>query len=139
MNTAVIGLGSNINPQSNIQKAKELIASKYNILGQSSFITTKPIGYLHQPNFINGAILIETDLSLEELKTDLKKMENAMGRRAVDPLQKFGPRKIDLDIVVWNNTIIDKDFYQRGYLKKMAKELLPDLKYSSNERKRVEK
>ena len=60
MNRAVVGLGSNIEPDQNIQKAKGYLAKKFSILAESRFKRTKPIGSVVQPDFINGVILIET-------------------------------------------------------------------------------
>jgi 2-amino-4-hydroxy-6-hydroxymethyldihydropteridine diphosphokinase len=45
-----------------------------------------------------------------------------MGRDRTIP--KFGPRNIDLDIVVWNGTIVDEDYYTRDFLQKSVAELL---------------
>ena len=54
-------------------------------------------------------------------------MEKDLGR--VASAERFGPRTIDLDIVVWNGKVVDKDFYSRDYLKESVLELLPDLQY----------
>ena len=42
---------------------------------------------------------------------------------------QHGPRTIDLDIVIWNEDIIDQDFYERNYLKESVLELIPNLNY----------
>ena len=125
--TAVIGLGSNINPQTNIAEAKKILGQKYTILAESQFVVTKPIGTTTQPDFINGAVLIKTALAQERVKKDLKNIEISLGRR--HETDKFGPRTIDLDIVVWNNQVMDQDFYQRDFLKQSTLELIPNLKY----------
>ena len=127
MNRVVIGLGSNIDPKTNIHKAQQALKSKFTILAQSAFIQTAPIGYTDQDDFINGAILIETELTQEELTQALKQMEIQLGRTK-SPI-KSGPRSIDLDIVVWNDTIVDQDFYERDFLKNSVLELLPNLEY----------
>ena len=127
MNQAVIGLGSNIAPQENIQKAKGILGRKFRIVSESRFRTTHPIGNTRQPDFINGSVLIETASGIDELKAALKAIESQLGRDgSQDP---FGPRTIDLDIVVWNKTVVDRDFYRREYLKHSVLELLPDLDY----------
>ena len=126
-NTAVIGLGSNINPHANIPEAKQLISQKYKLLAESQFIVTKPIGADQQPDFINGALLIETTSDIESLKKDLKQIEDALGRKR--EANKFAPRTIDLDIVVWNNKVVDQDFYHRDFLKQSTLQLIPHLKY----------
>ncbi len=125
MNQAVIELGSNIEPEKNILRAKKLLSEKFKIVRESKFSKTKPIGGIKQPNFLNGAILLETELELAELRNILKSIEQTLGR-AKDSL-KFGPRTIDLDIIVWNKKIIDPDFYARDYLRISVLEILPNL------------
>lgn len=125
MNSAIIGLGSNIDAPNNILKAKSILAEHFKILKVSTFVSTKPVGHLQQPDFINGAVLLKTFLNLSQVKKTLKIIESQLGRRPSP--DKFGPRTIDLDIIVWNNQVIDQDFYNREYLRKSALELLPDL------------
>ena len=50
-----------------------------------------------------------------------KKIEDKMGRDRTAP--KFGPRNIDLDIVVWNGEIVDDDYYTRDFLQKSVREI----------------
>lgn len=123
MNQAVVELGSNIEPENNIAKAKKLLSEQFKIIALSTFFKTKPIGGIKQPDFLNGAILLETELDLKELKNILKSMEYALGRAKKS--FKFGPRIIDLDIIVWNKKIIDPDFYARDYLRISVLEILP--------------
>lgn len=130
MNEVVIGLGSNIDPDKNIEKAISYLEDKYMLLAKSAFIQTKPVGIVDQPDFINGSVLIQTSLDQNTLDEELKKDETALGRSKSD--QKFGPRKIDLDIIVFNRNIIDQDFYQRDFLKDSVLELIPDLKYEES-------
>ena len=127
MNRAVIAFGSNINPVQNIQKAKEKIARKHRIISESEFVMTKPIGFLGQPDFLNGSALIETSADFDGLKAELKNIETNLGR--IHTAEKNSPRPIDLDIVVWNDKLVDEDFYQREFLKKSVLEVLPELKY----------
>ena len=127
MNKAVIGLGSNINPAENITKAREILAGQFTILSESDFVETKPVGFREQSDFINGALLIETDMTLTPLKDSLKKLETLLGREKSDI--PCGPRTIDLDIVVFNDDVVDGDFYDREFLKKSVLKLLPELQY----------
>ena len=127
INTAVIGLGSNINPEANIQEAKNLLSKQFKILTESRFLKTKPVGFKNQPDFVNGALLIETDLDEKQLKGSLKRIETALGRKKHQ--NRYGPRTIDLDILVWNKKIISQDFYFRSFIKKLVLDLVPDLDY----------
>lgn len=123
MNEAVIGLGSNINPEKHIQQAREILAKRYEVIAESSFVRTKPVGGDAQPDFINGAILLKTSLDKEILNSELKVIEKQLGR--TKDAVNFKPRTMDLDIVVWNNEIIDKDFYKRDFLRDSVCEVLP--------------
>jgi 2-amino-4-hydroxy-6-hydroxymethyldihydropteridine diphosphokinase len=125
MNQVVIEFGSNINPEDNIEKAKELIRNNYNVIRESQNLITKPVGFKEQPDYINCAVLIETEIGLEEFKKELEDLEKIIGR--VKGSNKFGPRIIDLDIVIWNKNIIHKDYYERDYIQKNVKEILPEL------------
>jgi len=127
MNKAIIGLGSNINPAENIIKARKILAEQFIILSESDFVQTKPVGYQEQSDFINGAVLIETNMTLTPLKDSLKKLENFLGREKSDI--PSGPRTIDLDIVVFNDDVVDNDFYEREFLKKSVLKLLPELQF----------
>ena len=126
MNQAVIGVGSNIEPAINVPKARERIAHRHVIIAESPLVETSPIGYVHQPDFTNGALLVETDLDRERLRADLKAIELMLGRRP--GTNRYGPRTIDLDIVVWNGEVIDHDLYTRDYLREAVLAVLPDLK-----------
>jgi 2-amino-4-hydroxy-6-hydroxymethyldihydropteridine diphosphokinase len=57
----------------------------------------------------------------EELTRYLKKLEDRLGRDRTLP--KFGPRVIDLDVIVWNSEIVDDDYYKRDFVKKTVDEL----------------
>ncbi|MBD3288050.1 2-amino-4-hydroxy-6-hydroxymethyldihydropteridine diphosphokinase [candidate division KSB1 bacterium] len=125
MNKAIIALGANIKPAENISQAKVIIARNHKKLAESSIVETQPIGYTQQPNFLNGTMLIETKLSRSELAKWLKQVEKQLGR--VRTKNKNGPRTIDLDIVVWNNEIVDNDVYERDFLWNSVREVAPDI------------
>lgn len=127
-NIAAISVGSNIDPYENIAKAKALLADEHRILAESDFVKTSPVGILDQPDFVNGAWLIETQLVCKDLQAALKLIENKCGRKIT--ANKFGPRTIDLDVAVWNDQVIDKDVHERDFLRQAIKQILPcvDLK-----------
>jgi len=127
MNRAVIGIGSNIKPHKNIEAARKRIANQCNIVGESKIIKTKPIGFLNQPDFLNGVILIETLFDREEVKFFLRGIEDQLHRIRTE--NKYGPRTIDLDILVWNETVVDEDVYERQFLKQAIREVLPEFKF----------
>lgn len=125
MNKAVIAMGSNIDPEYHIPYALKAIDEKFTICKMSDFIYTKPLLYENQDNFLNGSILIETDMNQPEIVVELKAIEDEMRRDRNKP--KNGPRKIDLDLVVFNHDIVDEDVYKRKFLKEEVLELIPDI------------
>lgn len=122
---AVIAIGSNIGPRENIPRAIAAIASRHRILNQSPVVPTEPVGPPGQPPFINTAVLVETDLDQDALRQCLRGIEDALGRTR--PADKYAPRTIDLDIVVWNGRIIDDDVRRRPYLAAAVGRLCPEL------------
>ncbi|MCF6333482.1 MAG: 2-amino-4-hydroxy-6-hydroxymethyldihydropteridine diphosphokinase [Draconibacterium sp.] len=121
-NICIIGIGSNIEAETNIPKMLEILKTKVEVLQVSTFLITKPIGNIDQADFTNGAVKIKTDLNQKKLNKLLKAIEGEMGRDRTNP--KFSPRCIDLDIVVWNNEIVDEDYFTRSFLKKSVNELI---------------
>ncbi len=125
MNTVIVGIGSNINAERNVSAAKRMLGEKLNVLRESEFVRTRPIGPRQQQDFLNGSLLVKTRLGRKQLKTLLKGVEIALGRDAgEDP---YGPRKMDLDILVWNGEVVDSDVYEREFLRRSVIELCPEL------------
>lgn len=125
VNQAVIGVGSNIQPQANVERALAEISKTHRVVAVSRWVWTKPVGFADQADFLNGAIRIETMLDLPELRTWLHELETAMGRARTE--NKFGPRNIDLDVIVWNGRIIDEEFHRRDFLRNSVLEVWPGL------------
>ena len=121
----VIGLGSNIDPEANLEQAVQELKSRFKVSKRSQWTRTKPIGIQDQPDFYNGALLMETELEQQSLKKELKRIEDILGRDR--SLPKFGPRTIDLDILIWNKKVVDEDYYERDFLRKGVEEIIPDL------------
>ncbi len=129
-----IGLGSNLgNREENISKAKNLlIDSGIKILKESSILETDPVIVLDQPKFLNQIIVIETVLSPVELLEKLKSTEISIGRKKSIPR---GPRIIDIDILLYNNHIIEEynlriphpEIKNRKFILDHLAELEPDL------------
>jgi len=121
MNDCIIGIGSNIEAGYHIPEMLRLLAADVQILQISKMVQTKPIGITEQPDYTNGAVRIQTEMELEELSSYLKQLEDVMGRDRTQ--RKYGPRNIDLDILIWNNEIVDPDYFTREFLRKSAEEL----------------
>ena len=127
MTLTVVGVGSNINPQENIERVRKILSSENNIVKESKFIQTAPIGFKDQADFINGTFLVSVDTDFENFQKYLKDVEKRMGRIKTE--NKYAPRVIDLDVIVWDGKIVDYDFYSRDFLKKTTLEVLPGLNF----------
>ncbi|MCE4566731.1 2-amino-4-hydroxy-6-hydroxymethyldihydropteridine diphosphokinase [Maribellus sp. CM-23] len=121
MNTVIVGIGSNINAEKNIPQMMEILRTKVEVVKVSHMIRTKAVGITDQPDYTNGAVKINTERDRKELTKLLKSIEDQLGRDRTGP--KFGPRTMDLDIVVWNGEIVDKDYYTRDFLQKSVDEV----------------
>ncbi len=119
MNECIIGIGSNINADENISKMIEILKREVDVKKVSDMIKTKPVGVENQPDYTNGAVKVNTELSRGNLKKLLKNIEDQLGRDRTVP--KFYPRTIDLDIVVWNGEIVDDDYYTRDFLRECVR------------------
>lgn len=106
---AYIGLGSNMgDKKSYLDNAiKQIDDNEYcKVAAVSSYITTSPVGYTDQDDFLNAAAKIETTLEPEELLDVLQSAENNAGRKRTI---HWGPRTLDLDILLYDNEIINTD------------------------------
>lgn len=105
MSISYLSLGSNIgNRLLNIISASKHLLSFSKILKQSSIYETSPVGYKHQPNFYNCVFKIELDIGPYTLLKKLKTIEKRIGRTKT---KKWGKRKIDIDILFYNNSVIN--------------------------------
>lgn len=105
---AYIALGSNLEqPAQQVQHAfVELAAlSATRLILQSSLYQSAPMGPQDQPAFVNAVGGLLTQLSARELLSQLQDIERRMGRRI--PVQRWGPRVIDLDILLYGATRSD--------------------------------
>ena len=104
---AAIALGSNLESrfgdrEANLREAVRRVGELGEVRAVSSFYDTEPVGYLEQPRFLNGAMLLETELEPMELMRELLAVERAMGREREGAVAK-GPRVIDLDLLLYGD------------------------------------
>lgn len=104
----VLSLGSNIgNRIENLKKAVEILESEgIEIIKTSSYYQTEPVGYKDQDDFINQVILVNAELSPDDLMKLLLETEKKLGR-----VREFknGPRTVDIDIIDYNGQVIDTE------------------------------
>lgn len=106
---AYIGLGSNLDdPAAQLREALRRLALLPGVVVTkvSSFYATPPVGVVDQPWFVNAVAAIRTTLSAEDLLAVLLQIEAEMGRVRT---QRWGPRLVDLDILLYDNAVIDTD------------------------------
>jgi len=101
----LLALGSNINTEHNLQAAAQRLASRFHLRAVSPVYETAPVGQTDQPNFLNAAASIETDLAAAELKQALQAIEQELGRVHTD--DKNAPRTIDLDISLFDAQVLE--------------------------------
>ena len=134
-NTAILSLGSNINAENNIVQAVHLLTTLGQVKAKSSVWQTKPLGKPNQPYYLNAAVLLETLLSPTGLKDGLHKIEMDLGRTRGE--DKFTPRTIDIDIMLWNEehfqlgnrTVPDKEIYERAFVAIPIAQIAPDFRH----------
>ena len=108
MSKVWIALGSNMGDgRKNLDEAVEnMNKNGVKVEKFSTYIETEPYGYTEQDNFVNAVCIAETELSPRELLKTLLAIELEMGRVR---LIRWGPRIIDLDILFYEDLIIDEE------------------------------
>lgn len=105
-NRVFISMGSNVEPEHYLPEAVRRLAERCQLLAVSRAYETEPVGAPDGPNFVNGAVLLATDLDAETLKDGvLLEIEAALGR--VRTADKNAPRTVDLDISLFNHEVLE--------------------------------
>ncbi|HZC75814.1 MAG TPA: 2-amino-4-hydroxy-6-hydroxymethyldihydropteridine diphosphokinase [Gaiellaceae bacterium] len=131
-----LGLGSNVGDRvANLKSAVEALRERgVEVLAMSSVYETEPQGeILEQPDFLNSAIAIETDLEPEELLDVCKEVERELGREQNRP--RHSPRPIDVDLLLLGGlecsserlTLPHAEVTSRRFVLEPLLELDPDL------------
>ena len=133
MNKVWIALGSNMGEgRKNLDLAIKMMNERGVLVEKvSNYIETEPYGYTEQDNFVNAVCIAETKLSPRELLETLLKIELDMGRVRII---KWGPRLIDLDILFYEDLIIDEEDFKvphieiqkRSFVLEPMNEISPD-------------
>ena len=107
MTRAYVGLGANLGDrEATIRRAIDLLAEHVEVVAVSTLRETEPWGYADQPSFLNAAVAVETELGPRPLLGALLEIEQALGRTRGGP--RFGPRTIDLDLLVYGDEVLDE-------------------------------
>ena len=130
-----LALGSNLGDRrGNLRAALAVLAPQVRLLRASPVYETPPWGYTDQPAFLNQVVEVETELDPWELLAFIKELERQLGRR---PGIRNGPRVIDLDILFYNDRIIDMPgitiphprLHERRFVLAPLADLAPDFKH----------
>ncbi|MDX1935930.1 MAG: 2-amino-4-hydroxy-6-hydroxymethyldihydropteridine diphosphokinase [Flavihumibacter sp.] len=105
MNTSYLLIGGNLgNRPQNLANAIIAIKEQCGIITRLSPIyETAAWGNTNQPSFLNQALALDTQLEPEQLLQQLLAIETSMGRIRSE---KFGPRTIDIDILLYGSAVI---------------------------------
>ncbi len=106
---AYVGLGANLGDrEATLRRAVELLGELpgVEVVAVSSFHDTEPWGYADQPRFLNAACALETGLPPRALLDALLDTERRLGRERVAGAPRYGPRTIDLDLLVHGDLVV---------------------------------
>ncbi|MGQ0506041.1 MAG: 2-amino-4-hydroxy-6-hydroxymethyldihydropteridine diphosphokinase [Myxococcaceae bacterium] len=110
-----IGLGANVGErEARLLGALAALSriDAVSVLSCSSLYESAPVGP-PQPRFLNAVVELEADLEPVQLLTILKQIERDLGRT---PAEHWGPRTIDLDILLWGDRVVAKPLLQIPHL-----------------------
>ena len=124
-NRAVLLLGSNIQRERNICSALDYIQQNTRVLQRSTVWETEAVGS-NGPNFLNVAVEIATSLEIPAIKSELvHPIEQQLGR--VRTADKNASRTIDVDLIIFNNRVLDEALWTKAFMALPIAELLPNL------------
>jgi len=133
---AYIGLGSNLDgPGKQIETCFELLDGfrDTRLISHSSLYRSAPFGGIEQPDFVNAVAALLTRLPALELLAEMQAIERKRGRERGGV--RWGPRVLDLDLLVYSNEIIDEPeltvphpgIAERNFVLLPLRELAPEL------------
>lgn len=112
MHSVYIGLGSNIGDRAeHLSRARAALdaVDRTHVVAFSSIYETAPVGPVSQEAFFNAAAVLETELEPIELLDALREIEAAEGREPESQRTRWGPRTLDLDILLFDDRVIDHE------------------------------
>jgi len=111
---AYLNLGSNIQPETNLPKALELLAACGEIQKVSSVWESEAVG-ITGPNYLNVCVAFKSSFSRMALKAQvIQSIEAHLGRKRNK--NKFAARTIDIDIVLFDDEFMNRDSWRLAYV-----------------------
>src|SRR5215216_1225314 len=121
---AYLSLGSNIEPETNLGKAMEQLQNYGTLEKVSNAWESVSVG-AEGPNYLNACVLLVTRLEQTELKEQaLLPIETGLGRRR--SMNKFAPRTIDIDIVIFDGKSCDDKYWEQAFVVVPLAEIHPE-------------
>ena len=104
-----LALGTNLGDKTqNLNDAITLLSMNIgNVIGVSSFYTSKASGFISENNFLNAVMLVETNLAPFQLLEKTQKIEEELGRTK-KRIKGYEDRLIDIDILLYDNLIMNQ-------------------------------
>ncbi|HEX4073420.1 MAG TPA: 2-amino-4-hydroxy-6-hydroxymethyldihydropteridine diphosphokinase [Planctomycetaceae bacterium] len=145
LNRAYLSLGSNIQPEQNLPAAVRALSEFGRLQAVSRVWESPPYGVSQQAasgNFLNGALLLETELSASSICDEIiLQVERKLGR-VRDPRDKNAPRTIDVDLSLFNDEVLtvgrhvipDPAILTRAFVARPLAEVAPDYRHPVAER-----
>ncbi|MGL5700309.1 MAG: 2-amino-4-hydroxy-6-hydroxymethyldihydropteridine diphosphokinase [Kluyvera sp.] len=138
MTVAYIAIGSNLaSPLEQVNAAVQALGAipHSRIVAISSFYRTPPLGPQDQPDYLNAAVALDTELEPEALLDHTQRIEQQQGR--VRKAERWGPRTLDLDIMLFGEQVIHTprltvphyDMKNRGFMLLPLFEIAPELRF----------
>ncbi|WP_434586330.1 2-amino-4-hydroxy-6-hydroxymethyldihydropteridine diphosphokinase [Klebsiella sp. R390] len=138
MTRVYIAIGSNLaSPLEQVNAAVAALAAipDCRVIATSSFYRTPPLGPQDQPDYLNAAVALETELQAEALLDHTQRIELQQGRER--KAERWGPRTLDLDIMLFGDAVINTerltvphyDMKNRGFMLWPLFEIAPTLRF----------
>ncbi|MEF8793019.1 2-amino-4-hydroxy-6-hydroxymethyldihydropteridine diphosphokinase [Thiohalorhabdus sp.] len=106
MTTAYVGIGSNVAPAANVRAGVAAIRETFDGVRCSTVYQTEPVGF-DGPPFFNLVVAITTARDLETVIAQLRAIEDRFGRKRQRGDSSFGSRTLDLDLLLFGDTVTD--------------------------------
>ncbi len=136
MTRAYLGLGSNLGDRAaHLQFGLDGLAARAGqVVAISPVYETQPVGGPAQPDYLNAVVAVETELSPRELLGVAKALEAEAGRE-LDPERRWGPRPLDIDILMVGDLRVDDPdlvvphprIHQRAFVLAPLADVAPDM------------
>ena len=134
---AYLGLGSNLGDRAaHLQFGLDGLAARAGrVVAISPVYETQPVGGPPQPDFLNAVVAVHTELSPRELLGVAKALEAEAGREPADPERRWGPRPLDIDVLMVGDERVDEPdlvvphprIHQRTFVLAPLADVAPDL------------